>query len=194
MDDRPFQIAMVVQSNTQPPMPDMANALLIEALSRPGVTSMQSLAEALQDLFMRVAERIATDKLTADGSAALADWLMRHNDLFCPPGSRDAANLVADLKPFLSKQSELIARIQPGSQTAPAMLDGSGIDDFLLLLPNRAIHFNLEDVVQSQVAEQQTIAFIRIDHLQATTRKLQQPHRNASQRAHEGRVHGRTRF
>ncbi len=133
MDDRPFQIAMVVQSNTQPPMPDMSNELLIEALSRPGVTSMQSLAEALQDLFVRVAERIATDNLTADGSAALADWLVRHNDLFCPPGSRDAANLAADLKLFLSTQSELIARIQPGSQTAPAMLDGSGIDDFLLI-------------------------------------------------------------
>ncbi len=98
--------------------------------SRTAITSPIALAEALQRVLLEVCENIRTDKIGDD--AALADWLVRKLDLFAPAGSPARRTLADAVQPLLAQQRELTAKIRPSSQTAPAMFDGSGVNEFLL--------------------------------------------------------------
>ena len=58
--------------------------------------------------------------------------MVRHIDLFAPTGSPARQQLLETAEPFIAQQNEIAARIQTDSQTAPAMFDGSGADQFVL--------------------------------------------------------------
>jgi len=63
---------------------------------------------------------------------ALADWLIRQLDLFAPAKSAARRQLAAAARPLLAQQAKVTARIRPDSHTAPAMFDGSGVNEFVL--------------------------------------------------------------
>jgi hypothetical protein len=98
---------------------------------RGGITSPVELAEATQRVLVGVCEKIRTDKIGDE--AALADWLVRKLDLFAPAGSPARRQLAEAAQPLVAQQTEITAKIRPNSQTAPAMFDGSGVDEFLLV-------------------------------------------------------------
>ncbi len=130
----PLAIAMVVQSDAKPTLPAVPpNELLIATLAAPEVNSASALAAALQKALLTVANEMQSGRFASSGSAALADWLVQNLDLFCPPGSAERQQLAAATKPVLARHAELAARIQPVSVVAPAMLDGSGVDELLLV-------------------------------------------------------------
>ena len=129
----PLAIAMVVQADAKPPLPDAANELLHAALSAAEVNSPATLAAALQRTFLNVAAQMEKGSLPSPAGAQLADWLVQNLDLLCPPGSPERQQLAAAAKPALARRAELVARIQPITVTAPAMLDGNGVDEFLLV-------------------------------------------------------------
>ncbi len=132
-----FAVAMVVQTNDGPPRPEGGNQLVRAACEGQGVISLETLATALQQLFGDICGRISNGSIgagpDASARAELADWLVRRIDLFCPPDSPERIRLAESCQGFISKQSQLAARIQPDSHTAPAMFDGSGVDEFVLV-------------------------------------------------------------
>jgi cytochrome c553 len=129
----PLAIAMVVQSDAKPVLPAVpANELLAAMLASPEVNSAAALAAALQKTMLAVANEMRPGRVSP-GAAPLADWLVQNLNLFCPPGSAERHQLAAATKPVLTRHAELAARIQPVTVVAPAMLDGSGVDEFLLI-------------------------------------------------------------
>ena len=129
----PLAIALVVQADAKPPLPDELNELLQAALDAPEVDSPASIAAVLQRTLLGVVAQMEQGVLPSPDAAALADWLVQNLDLLCPPGSPERQQLAAAAKPALARRAELVARIQPITVTAPAMLDGSGADEFLLV-------------------------------------------------------------
>jgi hypothetical protein len=131
-----FAIAMVVQSNTAPPLPQGWNRQLVTEVASASAASPETLAKATQGALASACAKLGVApvpaKPDAGDSAEICDWMVRNLDLFCPPGSTAGKQLAEATRSFSARQSELIARIRPESRTAPAMLEGSGTDEFLL--------------------------------------------------------------
>jgi hypothetical protein len=120
-----FAVALVVQSATPPRSLDRPNAELLRLLSGRDAASAEALAAGYQRLFGDVLERLAGDRLVGDADrAGLADWLLRHEDLFSGGRRRSA-----EVRSLLADQDRLLAHIRPESRLAPAMWDGSGVDE-----------------------------------------------------------------
>ena len=124
-------IALLVQSAEKPPLPDFTSERLLGALHDAKITSPLTLAEATQRTLAGVCEKIRTDKIGDE--AALADWLVRKLNLFAPVGSPARRQLAEAAQPLVAQQTEITAKIRPTSQTAPAMFEGSGVNEFLLV-------------------------------------------------------------
>jgi hypothetical protein len=160
MEGGELSVAMVVQADEMPPLPDSPNALLLSAFQDSGVDSPSAVAQATQRAFAHACERMDQDELgaggaghlmaaggdqltsvgarqlaneMANGSIQLADWMVRHIDLFAPPGSPARKQLLETAEPFIAGQNEIAARVPPESHTAPVMFDGSGVDEFVLV-------------------------------------------------------------
>jgi hypothetical protein len=117
---------------------DDANAMTLAALSFSDseLTSWPALAAAYQQRLTHAAERLAADALAAPSDAALADWLLRQLDLFSPPGSEARRNLAVAAQPFIDAQASLASRLPRSIHTAPALFDGSGVDECVMLRGN----------------------------------------------------------
>jgi hypothetical protein len=126
-----LSIALVVQSEEKPPLPDITGPRLLAALHDAKITSPLALADATQRALADVCEKIRADKIGDD--APLADWLVRKLDLFAPAGSPARRQLIEASQPLVAQQTEITAKIRPTSQTAPAMFEGSGVNEFLLV-------------------------------------------------------------
>ena len=126
-----LDIAQVIEAD-QPPAVDEPNALLLAALNSPAVNAVESLAVAYQQVFQGVFDRLASDHLTGGNDAELADFLVRHSSLFISPESL-SQNISASAKNFIKAQAKLCAEIVNESPTAPAMLEGNGVDENLLI-------------------------------------------------------------
>ena len=133
-----FAVAMVVQSDPAQSRAaaESAHRRMRAALGE-DVDSMEKLARALQNELLRVVDDLQADRLAGSPDAAegarLADWLAKNLDLFCAPGSPARLAFDRTLRPLAALRTEQTARIKPGSRTAPAMLDGNGVDELLLV-------------------------------------------------------------
>jgi hypothetical protein len=139
-------IRLVVEAKQSPGEIDPANALVAELLAQhaarvngvaPTSTArpLDHLAQAYQRLFTTVVDRLAADSIagTTDGPAhaALADWMLRHADLW-----GTGAQVALETEPFLTAQHALLAHIRHESHLAPALFDSSGSDEYLLIRGN----------------------------------------------------------
>ena len=120
----PLAIAMVVQADAKPALP--------AALVVPEANASPAQLATWREKLLGVLAEMDSGRVSAE-SAPLADWLVQNLDRFCPPGSPERQQLAVATKPVLARHAELAARIQPVSVVAPAMLDGSGVDEFLLV-------------------------------------------------------------
>ena len=131
-----FAVAMVVQTDPKQALVARGYSRSISKLGSE-CDSVEILARALQGVFMSVAAELKADRLVSSGDvldgARLANWLVKNLDLFCAPGSQERAKFDAAVKSFAARQAELTSAIKPDSHTAPAILDGNGVDEFLLV-------------------------------------------------------------
>ena len=125
-------IAMVVQSPSEPALPAGVSERLLAGLHEAKIKSPVTLAEATQRILAGVCEKLRADQV-GDDDAALADWLVRKLDVFAPAGSAARRQLAETVQPLLSPSAAIVARIRPESASAPAMFEGSGTDEFLLV-------------------------------------------------------------
>jgi Protein of unknown function (DUF1553)/Protein of unknown function (DUF1549)/Planctomycete cytochrome C len=102
----------------------------ITALDRlvAGASSPTALAAGYDRLFRQTADQLRRGELAEGGQARLANWMVRHSTLFTSDTSwtRPAAEL-------LREESNLSSRIRRESRLAPAMQDGSGVDEYVFI-------------------------------------------------------------
>ena len=126
-------IAMVVEAARKPAPYEPSRSLLIDRLA--ASRSLPDLARVYQELLLEASERMAADAIGGSSRPAsfarLADWLVRHPHISLGPPSQRKTRFQA-LEPFFSSRQKLLNRIQAASTTAPALLDGNGIDQPLL--------------------------------------------------------------
>jgi cytochrome c553 len=127
----PLAIAMVVQSEGKPAVPEQPESSLATVLTAE-INSPAALAAALQRELLAVVAEMKSGQMRP-ASAPLADWLVQNLDLLCPPDRTERQQLAAAVKPLLARHAELAARIQPVTAVAPAILDGPGADELLLV-------------------------------------------------------------
>ena len=126
-------IAMVIEAARKPIPYGPSRSLLIDRLA--ACRTLPDLARVYQELLLEASERMAADAIGRSPRSAsfarLADWLVRHPHISLGPPSERSMRFQA-LEPFFSSRQELLNRIQAASTTAPALLDGNGIDQPLL--------------------------------------------------------------
>jgi hypothetical protein len=97
------------------------------------------MADALQGLLMGVLDRLAAGTIPRgpepQESAQLADWMVRHPELFVPDAAA-AGRIRAEIEKLRQEELRLAAQIQKTSHTAIAILDGPGEDEELLIRGN----------------------------------------------------------
>ncbi len=129
-----LEIVMVIEAERKPGPYAHPNGLLLKGLE--SSHSLSSLARTYQAIFQEASERLSADGITGSAQAPdyarLADWLVRHPQISLGAQSEDGKRFQA-LNPFFVKQKEILGRIQAESRTAPALLDGNGVDEHLLL-------------------------------------------------------------
>ena len=132
-----FAVAMVVQGE-RPALPfGDPNALLVGTLAQLPEPGASAVAQACEKLFARAIEALESGRFaeTPEGRtlAHFADFMVRERDLFLPAKSAAATEFQTALQSFSASRAQVAARIRPESQTAPAMFEGSGTDEFLLV-------------------------------------------------------------
>ena len=123
-DKADLAVALVVQGDPGPV--DSPIAALDRLVS--GASTPTALAAGYDRLFRQVADQLRRGDLAEGGQARLAAWMVRHGDLFASDTSwtRPAAEL-------LEEEAKFSLRIQKVSRLAPAMQDGSGVDEYVFI-------------------------------------------------------------
>ncbi len=133
-------ILTVVEAERPPANPADDTSRLLDMLQSDDGNSTESLARAVAKLFSEIGTRIAANEIanTPDASSAawLANWIVQHPELFVAP-SEESCRAIADVaRPFFDEQSVILAKMRRVSRAAPALLDGNGVDEFLLTRGN----------------------------------------------------------
>ncbi|MCC6417301.1 MAG: DUF1553 domain-containing protein [Gemmataceae bacterium] len=130
-----FAVALVVQGERTPGSSERPSGALLSLLASDSVMSLEALAAGYQKLLARVAERFGADRLVGSADAVeqarLADWLVRHQELFLAGGA--GKTVAAAAGPVLAEQARLVGRIRTESRLALALLDGSGVNEHVYL-------------------------------------------------------------
>lgn len=118
-----FEVFMVVQADAPPGDPlDLPYRPIVDALD--GAPAPRALAEAYQKILGEAFERMGADPELA----RIADWMVRHPELFGP-----VAPEAAD---YAAARAKIAASVPTESRTAPAILDGPPADEYLLIRGN----------------------------------------------------------
>jgi hypothetical protein len=127
-----FAVAMVVEGRQVPPAPTNPNVLRSLLLSD-DASSLTTLTAAHGRLFADLLRRLSADSIASaeqpSSLASLANWLLQHPQLL-DGQSRKVTEIASAL---LDEESKIAARIKPESQLAPAMQDGSALDEHLFI-------------------------------------------------------------
>ncbi len=122
-----FGVALVVQA-AKPPKPSAEPAATV---GQAASLAADRLAEGYQRLFLEALDRLAHDRIVnaadAASQAALANWLVRHQDLFL--STIDVGRLADAAQPYIDRQQEVIDRFRTQTRLAPAILDANGVEE-----------------------------------------------------------------
>src|SRR5207237_1268127 len=77
------------------------------------------------------ADRLAHDRIVdapdAAAQAAVANWLIQHQDFFL--STKDARCLSGAAQPCIDEHERVLQRLRAESRLAPAILDGTGVNE-----------------------------------------------------------------
>ncbi|MCA1685485.1 MAG: DUF1553 domain-containing protein, partial [Planctomycetia bacterium] len=134
-----MEIARVVDAEDEPGPVEGPEGVLNRVLSATlGDRTPEGLARAYQSLLTETARRMETDTLAdSDHGAAfarLAEWVVRSPDLFAT-ASADATRgaILAELERLRLAEGTYARQLSTGTTPAPAIVDGSGVDEHLLI-------------------------------------------------------------
>jgi hypothetical protein len=129
-----FAVALVVEADRAPGQLRWPNSLIWNLLRDTAPQSLEELAEGLTSL-LAAAQAWALDPESSPpedvrAAAQIARWMAEHGELFLTPESAEA--LVEATTPFIAEEARLRGELACTSHTAPALLEGSGVDELLL--------------------------------------------------------------
>jgi len=128
MGNEPMAIARVVSSDVRPPWEP---AEIPADWKAAGATPSDRLQITLPAVANAILQGCTGRFTTAQWE--IADWMVQHLDLLAPPGTGARQELTAKAGTLLEPQLRLATRVHAHSATAPAMLEGSGLDEHVLI-------------------------------------------------------------
>jgi hypothetical protein len=132
-------VLAVVEGEKAPALSDN-NASLFASLVDRNDLSLEAVARAYQELAIDTLKELAVDRIAESANprrlATFAAWMLQNADLFADRAEFES-QLAEAARPYFERSRELAAGFQNTSHTAPALLDGSGVDEFVL---NRGNH------------------------------------------------------
>jgi mono/diheme cytochrome c family protein len=114
-----FALARVIETDERPTDPGLSAVLPLLAQGAPA--TLAALADGYERAFRGAARRLRSGETLEPGDTELLAWLARR-----------AGRGPALPESYRAQRGELLARIQRVSRLAPAMLEGSGVDEFVL--------------------------------------------------------------
>ena len=130
-----FAIALIVEGPTQPSAPEEWS-LRLEGTDAFPADFIELLSQAVDSL---ITSEPAEGGAARD-AAALLDWVALHPELF---PDVDVGALRHAVSPHIEERVALLDSIKAGSRSAPAMLDGSGVNEHVFIRGN---HTSLGEV------------------------------------------------
>jgi hypothetical protein len=121
-----FAVALVVQGERPPDVLAAPQKALLDLVRES--KSLDELAAGYGRLFTALTARLAEDRLGAD-LAPLANWLMSHPQLL----GRGAQTVTEVARAALAEERKVAQGIQAESRLAPAMLDGTSVDEHVFI-------------------------------------------------------------
>ncbi len=131
----PLAIALVIESDQPPSMPATASLLLDPGEVEQAVT-LSALAREFQLFFARA---LSAEPHAADVQARrprLLAWLADRPVLWRALAGEAGGRLSALVSETATRQAEILGRLSTVSATAPALFEGSGVEEFLLVRGN----------------------------------------------------------
>ena len=130
----PLSIALIVDSGTEPPpLLDMPNQTLQDALSKPEIDSPEDLAQGYRALFKESVSRIGVDGGSESNDLArLASWIVENRSLFLKDEAA-RSSLQTEVDRFFAEREAIASRIPKESPIAPAMFEGTPFDESVLI-------------------------------------------------------------
>jgi cytochrome c553 len=122
-----FTVAAVMLADQPPAAMNPHWPVLAAAIA--DASTPAELAAALQRAFLQALDGLA-DGRAEPGLTRLADWIVRHGDLFDVDIRSEAVDA------FPAAQAKLVAQVPAEARLAPAMLDGSGVDERVFVRGN----------------------------------------------------------
>ncbi|HEV3021208.1 MAG TPA: PSD1 and planctomycete cytochrome C domain-containing protein [Pirellulales bacterium] len=133
-------VALVVEAARQPAAVDAPNALAPTLSDVRGASTAEAFAQGYQQTFNDALARFGADSDLGPGRAAdaarLVDWLVRRPELLGAPDDAALRQLDEATRNFVDEQAKVVAGLPRLTQTAPAMWDGNGVDELVLLRGN----------------------------------------------------------
>jgi hypothetical protein len=129
-----FAIAAVVAFDTVPP-PYASERSWIRRRLGDGGRGIEDLASAYEASFVEALssfENLPASAVELDpGRARLANWLLARPELLAPPAL--AGESRAQVTQALAEREECLEGVRPVSRLAPALLEGTGVDEHVLI-------------------------------------------------------------
>ncbi len=142
-------IALIVESEKPPAAPASPGQRLAEMLAQRNLDSIAEVAAAYQEIFTGAGQSRPGN--TADElSCEIRNWLARRPELFSGKDGQWPAAMDEMIRDQLQERAAFLSRIQWKSRTAPAMMEGSGVDEYLLV---RGKHQTPKDPVPRRFLE-----------------------------------------
>lgn len=125
-------IALIVESEKKPDSPKSAGQRLSQILADRKANTLAAAGRACQELFTAASKSLGTTEVSAD-SLEFSDWLLQHPELFSGKTGEWPEIAARRFREFLAEREPIVRRIQWNSRTAPAMMEGNGVDENLLI-------------------------------------------------------------
>ncbi len=124
-------VARVVESETPPAAPESPVEALAHILRERSAGSLAAAAEVYRELFQKAAINGAAG-LPRAFAAELRHWLVQRPELWSGREGEWPEPVAGIMREYLEARTQLLAGVSWKSRTAPALMDGNGVDEYLL--------------------------------------------------------------
>ncbi len=125
-------IALIVESEQPPTEPWSANQRLAHTLTERNVNTVADVAAVYQEIFTAASQSLCVAGTTGR-SLEIESWLAQRPELFSGKDGEWPEPVNGTIREYLKEREPLVSRIQWKSRTAPAMMEGNAMDEYLLV-------------------------------------------------------------
>ena len=125
-------IALIVESEQPPIEPWTSGQRLAHILTERNVNTVAGVAAVYQEIFT-AASSSSCSTATAGRSLEIESWLAQRPELFSGKDGEWPEPVGGTIREYLKEREPVVSRVQWKSRTAPAMMEGNAMDEYLLV-------------------------------------------------------------